>query len=245
MSRNKRLQDAQEHTRLMDLKYRTQIESCIERTQIYNNIIGLEHEGTWVDSSIIVDLTTQEAIRDMTKKCKGKIAVLNFASYKNPGGGFIKGSMAQEESLCHSSFLYNVLSSQKCIAEFYEPNRNNVNKSLYNSNLMYTPDVIFDDKYVVDVITCAAPNKGAYGKLDEVYYSALKERCFQVVDVAVINKVDILILGAFGCGVFRNNPADVAFEFKQALKGTNFQTVCFAIPDVRFLDVFERVHCND
>ena len=71
---------------------------------------------------------------------KGRVAILNFASYKNPGGMFLNGSIAQEEALCHASngVLFEVLSSEKVFDAFYEQNRKMLNRALYHDNLLYT-----------------------------------------------------------------------------------------------------------
>lgn len=174
-----------------------------------------------------------------TDGCKPKIAVLNFASYKNPGGMFLDGSRAQEECLCHESFLYNVLKRQ---TDYYAWNRMRLNKALYKDRALYTPDVRFfkkgnvktdPDGVLCDVITCAAPNKSAaqkYTGVSDVENSAaLKERIHFLLQVAVLNGVEVLILGAYGCGVFGQDPEEVAAIFKDELEMFTFKEAVFAI----------------
>ncbi|MEI3411862.1 MAG: TIGR02452 family protein [Blautia sp.] len=99
-----------------------------------------------------------------------KVAVLNFASSTNPGGGVTHGSSAQEECLCRCSTLYPCLNIDMMWNKFYKPHRKAGNP-LYNDDCLYTPEVIVfksdisfpermteKDWYQVDVITCAAPN---------------------------------------------------------------------------------------
>ena len=104
--------------------------------------------------------TVSALFEDITEK-DGHVGILNFASCKNPGGGYLKGSYAQEEALCHVSTLYSVLCSQ---SRFYNVNIHRLNNSLYTNRALYSPDIVFFpedyDKYA-DVITCAAPNRKA------------------------------------------------------------------------------------
>ena len=99
-----------------------------------------------------------------------KVAVHNFASATNPGGGVTRGSSAQEECLCRCSGLYFCLSVPEMMKGFYYPHRNEKNP-INNADIIYTPDVtvfktdtnkpkLMDEKdwYEVDVITCSAPN---------------------------------------------------------------------------------------
>lgn len=170
-----------------------------------------------------------------------KVAVLNFASYNNPGGGFLRGAMAQEEALCHKGILFNVLNNVRFRKEFYKPNHRNSNRGLYGNNLIYTPNVLFADEYVctyVDVITCAAPNakvaQEKYRVSENELTNAMRSRIQHILFSAYNNQVDVLILGAFGCGVFGNNPYTVARLFKEELETTFegvFREVIFAIPN--------------
>ena len=95
-------------------------------------------------SVIIAPTDTVSAIFQYTSEQDGKIAALNFASYKHPGGMFIKGSSAQEESLCHASFLYNVLKEFE--DSYYKENRKNLNRSLYTNKALYSPNIKFFNK---------------------------------------------------------------------------------------------------
>lgn len=181
-----------------------------------------------------------------------KLAALNFASFKHPGGKFLNGSSAQEESLCHASTLYNILLGFK--GSFYNQNRNILNCSLYQDKSIYTPDVIFDVNGVLakcDIITCAAPNKKSAEKYHNVpedeINTALISRIYHVLITAYLEGVDTLILGAFGCGVFGNDPYEVAVIFKTflALNFKNcFKKVVFAIPGgtnyEAFVDTFNN-----
>lgn len=157
----------------------------------------------------------------------GRIGLLNFASAKNPGGGFLGGSQAQEESLARSSALYVSLTTHD---EFYRTNKN-ARPAFYADSLLYSPGVAFfkDDagQYLdaiiqADVITMPAVNKSAITNLNESIEKeidqVMKQRIRYVLAVAEKNKVDTLILGAWGCGVFRNKPADVANYFSQVLQ---------------------------
>ena len=177
---------------------------------------------------------------------QGKVAVLNFASYKDPGGMFLKGSMAQEESLCHKSNLYPILNSGQLMYDFYIPNRQRLNRGLYGDNLLWIPDVVFiHNKKVrkLDVITAAAPNKGAAQKYcnvsDEECAEAMASRIRHILFAAMQNKADTLILGAFGCGVFKNDPKEVAEIFKRELKGYPIKTV-FAVPGEKYT-IFRQI----
>lgn len=170
--------------------------------------------------------------------------ILNFASYTHPGGMFMEGSSAQEESLCHESTLYNVLSNDRFMKKFYLPHANKNNDYLYADEAIITPNIVFhreiDGKSKIeyaDVITCAAPNAHAarqYKNVDEKRINeSLVRRIYTVLYQTLINANDVLILGAFGCGVFENNPYDVAWIFKKLIMecfGTYFSAIIFAVP---------------
>ena len=201
---------------------------------------------------------------------EGFVGVLNFASSTNPGGGVTKGSTAQEECLCRCSNLYLTLYQEKCIREYY-----NINKK-YMSNLgsdaiIYSRNVyVFKDKdynmlpvkdrFYVDVLTCAAPNlrenpRNQYNtdaseeKLtltDEELYNIHVKRARNILNVAIKNEDDYLILGAFGCGAFRNNPEIVAKAYKDVLQDYMycFKVIDFAIIDGKYsnnYEIFKRI----
>ena len=181
-----------------------------------------------------------------------RTAVLNFASATNPGGGVEKGASAQEECLCRVSTLYPCLADQKMRDSFYTPHRKNGN-ALHNDDIIYTPKVLIikdDDHnmlatpFLVDVISCAAPNlrekpNNAYNSGDgnKVQISdnellALHEkRARKIFASAIANGVEVLILGAFGCGAFCNDPYVVARAYKNVLPdfAHYFHTIEFAI----------------
>lgn len=156
-----------------------------------------------------------------------KIALLNFASAKNPGGGFMGGSQAQEESLARSSSLYPALTRNK---QFYDTNRA-ATDTFYRDNLIYSPQVVFfkndeglclDHFIKADVITAPAVNKGALQfinrEVQKEIDDTMKRRMRYVLAVSEKNDVDLLILGAWGCGVFKNDPQDIANNFCSVLK---------------------------
>lgn len=171
--------------------------------------------------------------------------VLNFASYKNPGGKFLDGSSAQEESLCHESTLYNVLSDERIVRDFYAPHRGDANRCIYYDDSLITPNIVFqreiDGKREVvyaDVITCAAPNAHAakryFHVTEEEIHDAMCRRIFSILFHAMSNDNDVLILGAFGCGVFGNDPETVATIFRDKILNQFprfFSAVVFAVPN--------------
>lgn len=247
-NKDERAVKAKLHTEIEDKVHKKEINTAIKKTKIYNTTFNLPIEITKlnVETQIIVeDLDSVSAVLKYTDNTinNSKTAVLNFSSYKNPGGGFLAGSKAQEECLCHESFLYNVLKSfQK---SFYDKNCLNKNKGLYTNKGLYSPDIIFtrpnknkeECEKICNVITCAAPNKTTAQKYQQVSneenLKVLKSRIKFVLDLAVDNHVDTLILGAYGCGVFGQNPHEVASIFEEllSLSHTCFKKVIFAIPE--------------
>lgn len=181
-----------------------------------------------------------------------KTAVLNFASSTNPGGGVTSGASAQEECLCRVSTLYPCLKDESMWDLFYAPHRAARNP-LHNDDIIYTKDVIVfkDDDYqplpktfAVDVITCAAPNlreqpANPYNPGDgdakriskDELYQLHKQRARRILTVAAQNEADVLILGAFGCGAFQNDPQVVARAYNDVLAEFihHFRTIEFAV----------------
>lgn len=242
LNKESRKQKAAIWSKKMDDLYSSQIDNSVKNSTIYpiklSTDINTTNNKNNTSIDIRGDLDSVSAIFEYQRRYP-KIAALNFASYKHPGGGFLNGATAQEEALCFESNLYNILINFK--ENFYEPNHKRFNKALYNSNLIYTPDVLFlknNRKVTCDVITCAAPNKKIatekYGLSDKVVNEAMENRIDHILYSAYYNKSDCLILGAFGCGVFKNNPRDVAMIFRTLLEKKYigvFKKVVFAIPN--------------
>lgn len=242
---------AKMHTSEMKMKFSKEIAKSVKDSIIYSNKDVFEAPESGESKIVVDNLTTSQAVAKYSEPNK-KVAILNFASYKNPGGAFIGGSMAQEEAICHDSFLYNVLKEFQ--STYYDINLTDLNRGLYRNKAIYSPNidfVFFDDVKTVDVITCASPNWNAAGRFGQVTENeniqALKSRIKFVLDIAYANHVDCLILGAFGCGVFKQDAKIVATIFNEGLKYYNFKEVVFAIPkgrDSYNYDAFENEFFN-
>jgi uncharacterized protein (TIGR02452 family) len=161
---------------------------------------------------------------------------LNFASAKHPGGGFLRGAQAQEESLCRASGLYACINGDPMYAS-------HVGKAsgLYTDHAIYSPDVpvFFTDAgnplpvpYLCSFVTCAAVNAGVYltvpNASGETVRHEMARRIDKVLHIAAGHGHGAVILGAWGCGVFRNDPEEIVSLFREAF-------------DVRFRGVFGRV----
>lgn len=175
------------------------------------------------------------------------MAVLAFASFTNPGGGYIQGYLGQEATLCADSYLYNVLDKQR---KWYGENRRrNINCELYRNRALAVPRVRFDrEKYhsYADVIVAAAPNarraRTEYRVSDEALAEAMRGRIRLVLAVADELGHEKLVLGAFGCGVFGWDAGQVAEMFRAELAsgGHVAREVVFAVPRGRFDENLER-----
>ncbi len=188
--------------------------------------------------------TTAEAARRLVER-EGvpHVAALNFASARNPGGGFLRGAKAQEEDLARCSALY---ACQVPHHAYYAANRAQASL-LYTDHLIYSPDVPFfrDDSlallpapFLVSILTSPAPNAGearAHGEDPAGIRATLERRGEQVLRVAAHHGHRTLVLGAWGCGVFRCDPVEVAAVFAELLAtpppGRAFSRVVFAVFD--------------
>ena len=202
-----------------------------------------------------------------------KVCVLNFASATNPGGGVTRGSSAQEEAICRCSTLYFSLIEQSMWKGFYTPHRAQ-RDPLHNDDCIYTPGVVViktdtappqalppEDWYTVNVLTCAAPNlreqpsnpmndgDGARGvQIEKQELRQLHEkRMRRILSIAAAEGNEVMILGAFGCGAFRNPPEIVAEamrtviqEYRSFFEAVEFAVYCPPRDDSNYR-VFERV----
>lgn len=163
-----------------------------------------------------------------------RVAVLNFASGRNPGGGFLTGAIAQEEDLACASALYACLAHRPY---YYARNRAS-GSPLYADELIYSPQVPFfrgedlallEEPFTVSVLTSPAPNAGVARSRDPSCGAeierALTRRAWQVLAVAAAHAHRVLVLGAWGCGVFRNDPVRVADVFGRWLAHEDFHGV--------------------
>lgn len=207
------------------------------------NIINLNSEN-----KVIIEVTNEStiatAVRLVLNEQLTHTVCLNFASACNPGGGFQSGSQAQEESLVRSSGLYPCIAQMQ---EMYDYNRN-LKTCLYSDHMTFSPDVPFfrndngillKQPFNVSVISAPAVNAGIVMEREKdnasQIHSIMTERIRKILSIAAINKYRGIILGAFGCGVFKNKPEYVAGYFKKLLKDEGyeklFEKIVFAIYD--------------
>ncbi len=238
---------------------RNTLEFAVQDTELF---LGSEPElefagtGTTQTRIEVTNETSLQALARLARENLDEVLCLNFASAKNPGGGFLGGAQAQEESLARSSGLYPCLLAQQ---EFYKFHRKQQDL-LYSHRMIYSPDVpVFKNDagenltpYNAAFITCAAPNAGAIASnqansIPQIP-AVLEQRAKLVLGLAALKKHQRLVLGAWGCGVFRNDSNLVARVFKDLLENrfkNVFEEVVFAVydssKDKSVFSVFERV----
>lgn len=162
--------------------------------------------------------------------------ILNFANGLVPGGGFLVGAGAQEESLCRASALFETLRED----EMYEMHLKG-NDTGSSDHAILSPNVPFfrdemweflDEPYLLSVLTCAAPMASRMGRLRAA--ELLRGRIRRVLAIMAAYRYEGIVLGAWGCGVFGCDPHVAAADFREALFGPfcgAFREVLFAISD--------------
>lgn len=200
----------------------------------------------------VVNKPTLEAVRDLITHGYKDVLCLNFASARNPGGGFLGGSQAQEESIARSTGLYNC---QIKTSGYYETNRKE-KSCIYTDYMIYSPFVpiikdeqgnTINSKEYCAIITAPAVNRGIVKlkepqRLTEVE-TVMKRRIRKILAISLQNNHKSIVLGAWGCGVFQNDPQDIARYFKEVIESefkNKFNTIVFAIysKNERFIKPF-------
>ena len=260
INRNQRAKIAHETVDVLDRGFyetksgkRVEIEPelsyAIKNTKLYGpgsfneiNIKKYSRENTVLK---VTNETTLSAAKRLEIPESTEPFVLNFASARNPGGGFLNGSEAQEESLARATGLYACISE---VTDYYQRNRQ-YESGLYTDNMIYSPGVpvirnedgiLIDRPYLISILTAPAVNKKTVERKNPERLSevkpAMNERIKKVLKVAAEQKHELLVLGAWGCGVFGNDPKVVAKLFKKHLENERafkgiFNKVVFAVLD--------------
>jgi uncharacterized protein (TIGR02452 family) len=246
------------------------LQAAVANSHLYRPVdfpaetISTQAQGEWPDRVVeVTPETTLEAARRLAQADpREDLMCLNFASAKNPGGGFLSGSQAQEESLARSSGLYPCISQ---MSEMYDYNRR-AGTCLYSDHMIYSPGVpvfrddsgeLLEPPYRVAIVTAPAVNAGAVEKNEparvQMIRRTMEVRLARVLWVAEQNGCARLVLGAWGCGVFANDPSIVAGLFREVLGpggpfSTCFRHVVYAVydnsPDQRVIAAFREAFAH-
>ncbi len=228
--------------RTVDL--RVAVERAVSGTVLYTpgelSMFVAPTGGATTRIEVTGESTGEAGHRLVVEEGVADVVALNFASARNPGGGFITGAKSQEEDLARASALYPCLVTQW---DYYEANREE-RSFAYTDHVIYSPRVPFfrnerwalvEEPWVMSVVTAPAPNAGEarrHGESERVVRDALKKRAGLVLRVMAAQEHRTLVLGAWGCGVFRNDPREVAEAFAWWLRGEMagaFERVVFAV----------------
>lgn len=241
-----------------DAKLKHAVQRSRQGTQFYapgELVLPAEKLARFADDARVF-VSRERTLQAAGKYAGQRVAVLNFASATNPGGGVTRGSSAQEEALCRCSTLYPCLLGDELWQKYYKMHRDRHDVT-YTDACIYTPDVLIiktdtdaperlpeDKMQAVDVITCAAPNlrEHASNAMNPGFgspvhlsrqdiYSLHTQRARKILSVAALHDTDVLILGAFGCGAFCNPPDVVAAACRDVLPefAHALRTVEFAV----------------
>ncbi len=198
--------------------------------------------------------TTLNAVRRLVVEGMKNVLCLNFASARNPGGGFLGGAQAQEESIARATGLYPC---QLKASNYYETNRK-TKTCLYTDHMIYSPKVplikneagdLLEKALEVSIITAPAVNTGVvkrreFSNIDKIE-PTMRRRIDQVLAISKKHGHKVLVLGAWGCGVFQNDPREAALWFEEALRekyAGQFKRIVFAIyaRNERFITPFRE-----
>ncbi len=197
----------------------------------------------------VTNETTLGAARRLVAQGRRALA-LNFANGTDPGGGFLHGARAQEEVLCRSSALYATLAGDPMyLAHRKRPLPDSTHWAIYSPDVpVFRLDagVELAEPWALSFVSCAAPYAPRIGQPRSG--DLLRERIHRVLAIARAYRYSTLVLGAWGCGAFGNEPDRTAADFRHALQGDcagAFAHVVFAVTDWpserRFLGPFRDV----
>jgi len=232
------------------VEIRNQISDSLAKTELirpteFDSLVQPEAARTSTQFDVRNETTLSAAERLVVERQLDNVLCLNFASAKNPGGGYLGGSQAQEESLARSSALVKTLESKW---EYYEFHRS-CGTAMYSDHMIHSPNVpvfrsddaaLLSQPYLLSMVTSPAVNAGAVLKNEPSrgaeIETTMDTRIDKLLKLAAARNYQHLILGAWGCGVFRNEPGLIAKLFAEALQegGTyagRFETVSFAVLD--------------
>lgn len=237
------------------------VQNALEKTQLFrpHDFGSLRIANRDIEYSMQVEVTEETTLQAAQRLKNERTLCLNFASAKNAGGGFLSGSQAQEESLARSSALYICQTSQP---EMYEFNRR-LTTCLYSDHMILSRDVpifrdddgaLVDEPFTTAFLTVPAVNAGAVRRNEPENVAQIEPTmCARLRKILVLARhfeYSNLVLGAWGCGVFANEPSFVARLFADELRsdgefGRSFKRVVYAIydstPDKNVLRAFENI----
>ncbi len=259
LSRTKRVLTAQETMQILEagsyrcsrgdeVTIREDLAEAIASSVLYRPdeklSMAQESKGRRATIEVTGESRLDAARRLIVEEKRTNTVCLNFASAKNPGGGFLNGAQAQEESLSRASGLYPCIVQMQ---EMYSHNRQ-LKTCLYSDYMIWSPKVpvfrdgedrLLDQPYLLSFITAPAVNAGVVrereGDNASLIESVMLERIRKILRVAMLHGQNTIVLGAYGCGVFRNRAADVADYFAKLLfeEGYDqfFERIVFAVLD--------------
>ena len=215
------------------------LDAAIKGTVLYKDSVPTKGDLLYPTTEVTNETTAQAAVR-LASLGKTDIVALNFASARNQGGGFLSGAIAQEEDLCRCSGLYACLKNKPV---FYNENIL-CDNCFYTENILYSPRVPFfrdqynlflENPFTLSIISAPSPNVRGMEQVDEKeLYDVLVNRATRILQIAENHGHRNLILGAWGCGAFGNDPHMVGTAFTEALSMVPaFEHVCFAVYDTR------------
>lgn len=189
----------------------------------------------------VTNETTLNAVRRLAGEGEDNVMCLNFASAKNPGGGFLGGALAQEECIARATGLYPCLLQANAYYEYHRK----LGTCLYSDHMIYSPQVpiikteggnVLDEVVCTTIITSPAVNAGVVkrneeGNADKII-PVMRKRIEKLLALCLHHQHTTLVLGAWGCGVFRNDPEEIAELFRESLTGNfanQFKRIVFAV----------------
>jgi uncharacterized protein (TIGR02452 family) len=178
--------------------------------------------------------------------------ILNFASAKHPGGGVLKGSIAQEEDICRNSLLYFYIrefNRSHYVRNFFDGGVFSDDFYIFSYNVpTIDKEFVLQNSWTNNYITSAAPDLRHFSEQDIVGYKDTlniiwERKTKDVLALAQLHNCKKITLGPWGCGVFKNDPVVIAYHFYNALKeyGGHFDQINFLLPDEKNYDIFTNI----
>lgn len=227
---------------------RMQRESRVYRDEFFVDKYEAHAEPTRVE---VREQDCLLAARELTEE-GFSVAVLNLASRQNPGGCVLRGLGAQEENLFRRTNLFQAMFQFAPYAEQYGLRKSRAQYPLdCNFGGVYVPDAVVlrglesdgypvlekEKQFLVSFIAVPALNRPDltpdFSRLVPEHAEATKRKIRTIFRIGIRNGHNALVLGAFGCGVYKNPPGHMAQLFREVLEEREFENkfrrIVFAI----------------